>query len=49
MVCTFEDEDSRRSRESIYGPHLLQFWRKYQNTHRQWNGIQKQTVQGSRQ
>ena len=25
------------------------FWRKYQNTHRQWNRIQKQTVQGSRQ
>ena len=34
--------------KSIYGPHLLQFWRKYQNTHRQWNRIQKQTVQGSR-
>ena len=48
MVCTFEDQDSR-SRESIYGPHLLQFWRKYQNTHRQWNRIQKQTVQGSHQ
>ena len=25
MVCTFEDKDSRRGRESIYGPHLLQF------------------------
>ena len=37
MVCTSEDQDSRRSRKSIYGPHLLQFWRKYQNTHRQWN------------
>ena len=23
MVCTFEDQDSRRGRESIYGPHLL--------------------------
>ena len=22
MVCTFEDKDSRRGRESIYGPHL---------------------------
>ena len=29
MVCTLEDQDSRRGRESIYGPHLLQFWREY--------------------
>ena len=27
--------------KSIYGPHLLQFWRKYQNTHGQWNRIQE--------
>ena len=23
MVCTFEDQDSRRGHKSIYGPHLL--------------------------
>ena len=40
FTCTFENEDSRGSHESIYGPYLLQFWRKYQNTHRQWNRIQ---------
>ena len=44
-----KNKDSRRSRESTHGPHLLQFWRKYQNTHGQWNRIQEQAVQGSRQ
>ena len=49
MVCTFEDQDSRRGRKSIYGPHLLPFWREYQNTHRQRDRIQEQTFQRSRQ
>ena len=47
MVCTLENKDSGSSRESIYGPHLL--WRKYQDLDGHRDGIQKQTLQGSRQ
>ena len=47
MVCTPEDKDSRRSCKSIYGPHLQQFRRKHQNSNRQLNRIQEQTLQRS--
>ena len=35
MVCTFEDKDSGRGRKSIYGPHLQQLSREYQDTNGQ--------------
>ena len=47
MVCTLENKDSGRGHESIYGPHLQQLWRKYQDLDGQREGIQKQTLQES--